>query len=153
MTDNRGPESRRKLYRNPAKAKICGVCAGVAEYFGFEVWVVRIITVSLVLLGWGPIVLAYFVLYFVLDPNPNYEKNGKCDWKPRKTSAESKDFDENKPYRPSVKEVWKSAPPPDQLLSEIEGKFSNIERHLQDMETYVTSRRFNLDKEFSKMEP
>ena len=150
MTDSNSPDGRRKLYRNPAKAKICGVCAGVAEYFGFEVWVVRIITVSLVLLGWGPIVLAYFVLYFVLDPNPNYEKTGECDWKRKGTNNSQ---DENKPYRPSVKEVWKSAPAPDQLLSDIEGKFSKIERHLQDLETYVTSKRYNLDKEFSKMEP
>ena len=69
-----GPRSR-SLYRNPQKGKIAGICAGVAEYFGIEIWVVRIITVSLMLLGlWGPIIFIYCVLYFVLDVNPLFEK-------------------------------------------------------------------------------
>ena len=33
-----GP-SPNKLYRDPVKGKVMGVCAGVADYFGVEVWI------------------------------------------------------------------------------------------------------------------
>ena len=32
-----------RLYRNPRRGMIFGVCAGIAEYFGFDVNVTRII--------------------------------------------------------------------------------------------------------------
>ena len=34
--------TRGELTRDPDKGKISGVCAGVAEYFGIELWLVRI---------------------------------------------------------------------------------------------------------------
>ncbi len=149
MMHNRPHESKRRLYRIPSKAKICGVCAGVAEYFGFEVWVVRIITATMALFGWVPIIIAYFVLYFVLDPKPGFEHNK--GYFSRSSKRENQN-DEDRPYNPSVKDVWKRSHSPETLLSEIEEKFSQVENKLQNLETFVTSKRFHLEKEFSKME-
>ena len=39
-----GPRPSR-LYRNTERGKICGVCAGFADYFGISVFVVRIVAV------------------------------------------------------------------------------------------------------------
>ena len=36
----------RRLYRDPRRQKIGGVCAGIARYYGMEPWVVRIIAVT-----------------------------------------------------------------------------------------------------------
>ena len=44
MIDNNG--SRRTLMRDKANGKVAGVCAGIAEYFNIEVWLVRIIAVT-----------------------------------------------------------------------------------------------------------
>ena len=36
----------RNLYRDPQRGKIAGVCAGLAEYFGVETWIVRLLAIS-----------------------------------------------------------------------------------------------------------
>ncbi|MCW8877670.1 MAG: envelope stress response membrane protein PspC [Kangiellaceae bacterium] len=153
MTRDQNYQGRsRKLYRNPDNAKICGVCSGVAEYFGFETWVVRIITVSMVLMGFGPIILVYFVLYFILDPKPGSKDSKGCFEKSKHGNTSASHHHTDKPYRPSVKEVWRAGPATVDQLDSIEGKFSQIERKLQKMESFVTSNRFELEKEFKKME-
>ena len=40
-TQNGIPSRTRRLYRDPERAKIGGVCAGIARYYGIETWVVR----------------------------------------------------------------------------------------------------------------
>lgn len=142
---------KRKLYRNPDKAKICGVCSGVAEFFGFEVWVVRIITVSLLLLGWPPIILAYFVLYFVLDPRPGSRKEGDPISRYKASKGSNQQQKDERPYKPSVKDVWRADSNPSNMLDDIERKFSKAESKLQRLESYVTSNSYELEKEFSKI--
>jgi phage shock protein C len=44
---------RGELFRDPRQGKIAGICVGVADYFGWETWLVRIFAVSGVLLGMG----------------------------------------------------------------------------------------------------
>ena len=33
---------RKTLFRDPKNGKLGGVCAGLAEYFGVEIWLMRI---------------------------------------------------------------------------------------------------------------
>lgn len=46
--------------------KLAGVCGGVAEYFGFEPSIVRIVFIILTLLFRGWFVFVYFLLWAVL---------------------------------------------------------------------------------------
>lgn len=46
--------------------KLTGVCGGIAEYFGLEPAIVRIITVLLVLLFKLPVVFIYLLLWIVM---------------------------------------------------------------------------------------
>jgi len=145
---------RRTLYKNPDKAKVCGVCAGIAEYFDFEVWVVRIITITLLILGAfnGIVVVGYIVLCFVLDPKPGSQSNKGCFGQDKKRHRSNKfEDDESKPYRSSVKDVWKSGVSPKDTLEEIEAKFSKIEKKLQGMETFVTSSQYELEKKIKNL--
>lgn len=42
----------KKLYRTEgADATICGVCGGIAEYFGIDPTVVRVVTAALIFVG------------------------------------------------------------------------------------------------------
>ncbi|MDN3683486.1 PspC domain-containing protein [Vibrio sinaloensis] len=43
--------SNKELYRDTVNGKITGVCAGLANYFGLETWLVRILVISAALLG------------------------------------------------------------------------------------------------------
>ena len=37
---------KRELLRDDRNGKIAGVCAGIADYFGWELWLVRVVTIS-----------------------------------------------------------------------------------------------------------
>ena len=61
----------KQLYRNPENARIAGVCSGVAEYFGLETWLVRILVVTGFFLLAGPFIfVAYIAAWFILDKKP-----------------------------------------------------------------------------------
>ncbi len=60
----------KRLYKSREK-KICGVCGGVAEYFGIDPAVVRVIW-AITSLFWGTGILIYFILALVLE---DYKEN------------------------------------------------------------------------------
>lgn len=57
----------KKLYRDPERGKIFGVCAGLSDYFDVDVVLVRIIWLFLLLVA-GTGVLAYIIIAIVLEP-------------------------------------------------------------------------------------
>lgn len=61
----------KRLYRNPDDKRIAGVCSGVADYFGIETWLVRILTITAFFLLAGPFALVvYIACWFILDVRP-----------------------------------------------------------------------------------
>lgn len=139
----------RRLHKNPDKAKLCGVCAGLAEFFDLETWVVRLIAFSFFLFSGGTAVVAYFVACFIMDPKPGSKSNKGCfgNEKRRNPTSDS----EQRQYKASVKDVWKKGKAPTETLQKVEDSFSNMENKLQAMESYVTSHKYQLEKEFEKM--
>lgn len=60
----------KRLYRSTADRKIAGICAGIAEYFGIDPVIVRVIAVLLLLPGGLPGLLPYVVLWIVVPSRP-----------------------------------------------------------------------------------
>ena len=60
----------RKLYRSRTNRMLFGVCAGLAEFFGIDPTVVRLVFVAGALLGFGSFVLIYLVMFFVVPEEP-----------------------------------------------------------------------------------
>jgi phage shock protein C len=60
-------EPKRKLYRSRANRTIAGVCCGLADYFGVDPTLIRVIFVVLNLLGGAGIVL--YLLLWIIVPN------------------------------------------------------------------------------------
>lgn len=50
-----------------ANGKLMGVCSGIANYFGWDVTLVRIAWVLAVLLGFGSPVLIYLAIGLIAD--------------------------------------------------------------------------------------
>ncbi|HBC77247.1 MAG TPA: hypothetical protein DEO60_02705 [Bacteroidales bacterium] len=73
FSDNDGPSPKEKfstpgahrMYRDPDKRIIGGVCAGMGAYWDIEPWIIRGIFIALVMAG-GLGVLVYLILYVVL---------------------------------------------------------------------------------------
>ncbi len=56
----------RKLYRSRTNRWIFGVCGGLAEFFGIDPIVVRLVFIIGALLGFGSFILIYIVMFFVV---------------------------------------------------------------------------------------
>lgn len=63
------PESR-KLYRSRNNRMIVGVCAGLADFFGIDPTVIRLLFVVGALLGFGSFILIYIVMFIVVPEEP-----------------------------------------------------------------------------------
>jgi phage shock protein C len=63
------PESR-KLYRSRNNRMIFGVCAGLADFFGIDPTVVRLLFAAGALLGFGSFILIYIVMFIVVPEEP-----------------------------------------------------------------------------------
>lgn len=138
LSHQRGDVSmnNRELYRDPVNGKISGVCAGFANYFGAEVWLIRIVVISAALLG-GTflVVLAYIAMAFMLEKQPvRYSENIR---EQQEHTLKSK--------------PWQKGQSPDQLLSVLERDFDRLDGKIRSMEAYVTSDTFRVNREFSKL--
>lgn len=59
-----------RLYRRTDNGVLGGVCAGIAEYFGLDATLVRVVTVVLALITGGGAALAYLLAWILLPPSP-----------------------------------------------------------------------------------
>jgi phage shock protein C len=122
----------RRLYRDTQQSKIFGVCAGVADYFGFDVTLTRIVFV-LALVAFFPMTLvAYLVLAWLLP-----SKAREC-------------FDAQDSAADSLRQQVRSEP--HSALDHVRHRFRELDMRLQRLEKYVTSERFRLDSEFRALQ-
>jgi phage shock protein C len=119
-----------RFYRDPQHGKLMGVCAGMADYFGWNVTLVRILAVIALLWFNVLMLVAYLVLGFVLPTKPD----ALYDW----------DADE---------EYWRSVRrSAGDTFREVRHRFRQLDMKLQRMEGYVTSSRYDLDRQFRDLE-
>ena len=119
------------LCRDREKGRILGVCAGLADYFGFDLGLTRIVTFFALLFFTPAILLVYFALALLLPVKPR--------------SEEVVDVAE----QAFVKSVRSE---PQAVLSSARHRFRELELRLQRLEKYVTSSAYNLDKEFESLD-
>lgn len=163
--------SRGELYRNKSKGKIAGVCVGLAEYFGIETWLVRILTVTAFLLAAGPFVLvAYIAAWFILDDKSAAAKqrtdsyshkgfvNNEHGDSPTNAASQNytgkgfKNVHAQGHEKVEVKsKVWQAGLPPRQAFMDIKQRYTSVEEKLRRLESYVTSKEFQLNREISRL--
>ncbi|QSX34912.1 envelope stress response membrane protein PspC [Shewanella avicenniae] len=124
---------KRTLYRNRRAGKVAGVCAGIAEYFNLETWLVRVAVVSIFLLGGsGVVFVAYIALWMILDEKPLNATNDTSDLAVKK-------------------KVWQAGEPAKQALQDVSAKFHTLESRLRAIETYVTSDQYELKRQINNL--
>ncbi|MXQ70503.1 envelope stress response membrane protein PspC [Aeromonas caviae] len=126
----------RNLYRNPQRGKIAGVCAGLAEYFGVETWIVRLLAISGLIFAGFITFTAYIAAWFLLDKKPV-----------TLYSQEDAEFSEVRMKARS----WQAGVTPHQALARIGQELDALEPRVQRIEKLVTSKEFTLQREFSKL--
>jgi phage shock protein C len=124
-----------KLYRNPRRGMIFGVCAGVAEYFGFDVTVTRVIVAAAACFAFPVICVIYLCLGLLL-PSRGYV-------------GPPPDYNEPVERQDPVERQVRSSP--HETLASVRYRFRDLDVRLQRLEKYVTSNRYKLDREFEKL--
>jgi phage shock protein C len=119
-----------KFYLDKKNGKFMGVCAGIADYTGVDVTLVRVGTVLLTVLGTGMTIIAYFVVGWIA---PN---------KPRELVHET----------PEQTKFWQGVrASPARTVRDVRSRFRDIDRRLADVETYVTSSNSRLAREIEQL--
>lgn len=121
---------RSKLYRNKSDAVIAGVCAGFADYFGFDHGITRIVVAITAFVFFPMSIVIYFVLAMVLKPSPELIGNS-----------------EERIVRRGLGRRVRAEP--HATLGSVRHRFRDLDSRLQRLEKYVTSERFRLDREFA----
>lgn len=124
------PPSRTKFYRDKRNGKVMGVCAGIADYAGFDVTLVRIMMVAALLLSSGSILPLYFIAGWLADD------------KPRELAVENR---EDKRFWQGVRQS------PTRTARDIRSRMRDIDRRLADIESYVTTENRSLAKEIERL--
>jgi phage shock protein C len=116
-----------RLYRDTKRARVAGVCAGLAAFFDIKVKFIRLGVILLTIWsGFVPGIIAYVALALLLKPLPdNLFK-----------SAEEERF-------------WRTVSvSPNLSVSELRTRFRTLDRRLAEMEARVTSDEFHLRQKF-----
>ena len=121
---------RTRFYLDKQNAKWAGVCAGIADYTGIDVTIVRISVVALTFLSGPWTLLAYFLAAWMAPKKP--------------LSLYDQD--------PAERKFWQGVrASPRRTAREVRSRFRDIDRRLADVETYVTSSNSRLAREIEQL--
>ncbi len=124
------PPSRTRFYRDKRHGKVMGVCAGIADYTGFDVNLVRVCFIAAVFMSGGGILPFYFIAGFVTPVKPR--------------EFEHVDREE--------RQFWQGVrASPTRTARDIRSRFKDIDRRLADIESYVTTENRSLAQEIDQL--
>lgn len=132
------------LYRNRSEGWIGGVCSGLADHWGVATWMVRLAAIALLLLTGSLAFWGYVVAWVVLSPRPSR-------WEGESAEVEVEmEYDEDRQtYRKRT--VFHYPDAPTDRLRKARRRLDEALGRVESMERYVTSRRYDLNREFSKL--
>ncbi len=125
--DNPSPD---RLYRDKRHGWIAGVCAGIADYYSIQTGWVRLACGLGALLFSPTVPILYLLAAFLLPVRPE------------KLYRDARDEAFWRRYRSSPRDT----------LAETRRRFRQLDKRLGQLERYVTSSRFDLDRQFSDLE-
>ncbi|MCL5050699.1 envelope stress response membrane protein PspC [Aliidiomarina maris] len=140
-------KTAKKFYRDKERGKLGGICAGIANYFGWEVWLVRIIALTSLIFFTAFSLVVYIVTWFLADKAPAASQSEG------RVLEESTKYEYTRDGRKvEVKtRVWEAGEAPKDALRDINGQFEHMEHSLRAMERYVTSSEFKVRQEFNRL--
>ncbi len=116
--------TRTTLYRS-RKGMMCGVCRGLAEYYSFDVFWTRVLTVvAASFVGIWPAVIMYLIAAMVMKPEPVL---------PLETEEDEEFYHSYSGSRSMA-------------LHRLKRTFGNLDRRIQRLESAVTTRDYDWEE-------
>lgn len=126
------------LYRNKRDGWLGGVCAGLADHFNIEHWIARLIAVGGLIFFNSLAFFGYIAAWILLAPRPKGSVNQEYQ------------YDESL-HRDRPRNLFRYRSNPGERLRTARERLDDVVKRVERMEKYVTSKRFELDREFSKI--
>jgi phage shock protein C len=124
------PASRTRFYRDKRNGKVLGLCAGIADYTGIDVNMVRLMMLVSIFMSGGSIIPLYFIAGWI---SPD---------RPRELDRDS----------PDEREFWQGVrASPARSARAIGSRLREIDRRLADIEHYVTTENRSLAREIDSL--
>ena len=124
------PASRTRFYRDKRNGKMFGICAGIADYTGFDVALVRVCFLAAVFMSGGGVLPFYFIAAMVTPTKPH--------------ALERVDREEQ--------QFWQGVrASPARAARDIRSRMKDIDRGLADIESYVTTENRSLAREIEQL--
>lgn len=119
----------RRFYRNSDRAVIGGVCAGLADYFGFNLKATRILAFVSLVIATPVTLLIYLATVFLVPASKHISPRPEADVE----------------FRQAVRSS------PAQTLGDVKRRFQSMDSRLARLERYVTSPKFDLDRQIKNL--
>lgn len=120
----------RRFYRDRTNRKIAGVCAGLADYFGFDLTITRVLAVIALLVAAPPVIMLYIGITLLVP-------------------AKESDAVSREPKRKEFRNHLRSSPTA--TVTDVKRSLLRLDARLAKMERVVTSPRFDLDRKIREL--
>lgn len=120
---------RTTLYRDKQNGKLMGVCAGIADYTGIDVFWLRLVAVASLFVTSGSSIFIYFIAGFLLNKKPPYLYRDESEQK----------------YWQGVRQN------PKRTAREIRAAFRDVDRRLAAVEAHYVSSNPRLTAEIERL--
>jgi len=136
----------RAFYRSADRAVLGGVCAGLADYFGFNLRVLRFLAIIAFVVTMPMAVIAYLAVVFFV-PARSGTGQERASRPRRKTRRERKC--ERKQARREARQQKYTVP--NEAAIEVGNKCQSLDKRLAELEKTITSSRYQLDRDIRNL--
>jgi len=145
ITINADPKGR--LYRDADRAMLGGVCAGLAGYLSFNLNVTRFLAFIAFLMAMPVAVIAYLAAVFLIPSasSLNFDVASEEFICRRRRSRKARKA------RKTHKQEEPAGSPERSVAADIDRRCRSLDERLVRLEKHVTSRRFQLEQELSRL--
>lgn len=135
---------RRRFTRDADRGVVAGVCAGIADYFGFRLCAVRAIFIIALFVAFPFAMLTYFAIVLLVPAESSrYEyvvERVRCHRRRRMSRRERRRAEAEAAEQERADKAER-----------VRERYRTLDERLARIERYVTSSRYDLDREFRNL--
>ncbi|MDH4124176.1 MAG: PspC domain-containing protein [Gammaproteobacteria bacterium] len=141
----------RRFYRSADRAILGGVCAGVADSFGFNLRVLRVLVLIAFFVAMPMTIIVYLAIVFLVPARTGLRHPSVYeDWvaSASRSSRKQRRAERKRARRHAKQE---SSNVEAEAALRLRRKCQSLEQRLASLEKYITSSRYQLDDEFRRL--
>ena len=137
----------RRFTRDADRGLVGGVCAGIADYFGFRLFAVRAIFIVALFLAFSFAALTYIAIVLLVPSESSYEVVVEREIRCRRRRMSRRERRRERRRADAEARELEQA----RKTEQVRERYRSLDERLARIEKYVTSSRYDLDREFRNL--